>query len=147
MPHPDPLPAFVQRATGTLACLAGLGSLSACGPSDPAAIRAAEVEAILATHVEHEEALLGILEKHRREPLEAEAELASYLAANGQAMSDLCAKRRQLEADPTALATAMRELTPVMSRVFERRRALAETAPELMARENVRAALATLDDL
>jgi hypothetical protein len=62
-------------------------------------------------------------------------------------MVELCARRRELEADQTALATALRVLEPRMQRSFTRRMALAEKAPALMAREKVRTALATLDPL
>jgi len=147
-----PLSAFIRRfrlagrALAVGACISA-ALAPACRPPDPASARAAEVESILEAHMEHEDALLDILERHRANPTAAEAELDVYLAEYGGAMSALCAKRRQLEADPTALATAMRELSPEMSRVFERRRLLAAGAPELLAREKVRAALATLDAL
>lgn len=156
MPHPVPLTAFVRhlvRASGcvvatslVLACFA-LVIAAGCGPTDPAAARAAEVEAILEDHLEHEDALLDILERNQRTPAAAEDEVAAYLAEHGTAMDELCAKRRLLEADPTALAVAMRRLSPDMSRIFERRQVLTANAPELLAREKVRAALAALDAL
>lgn len=121
--------------------------VSACGPSDPAAERRAEIQAVLVAHLEHEDALLTILERHAGEPTVADAELARYLAQHGTAMRELCDKRRLLEADATALAGALRELEPRMKDIFERRRALAEEHPQLMARPDVRTALATLDAL
>ncbi len=134
---------FAARWAGVIAALV----VGACGASDPAAQRAADVQAILAAHFDHEEALLGILEANLGDPTEAEAQLARYLAEHDEAMRELCAKRRELEADQTALATALRALEPRMQRTFARRMALAEKAPELMARDKVRTALATLDPL
>lgn len=122
-------------------------ALSACGPSDPAAVRAAEVQDILEAHLRHQDALLDILEKNMRDPDTAEAQLAAYLARNDEAIRQLSAKRLELEVDQRALATALHALEPEMKRSFERRMALAEKAPELISRDKVRTALATLDPL
>lgn len=121
--------------------------LVACGPTDPAEARRAEIRAVLVAHLEHEDALLAILEQHAADPASAAAELGRYLDRHGDAMRALCDQRRVLEADATALAIALRDLEPRMKRSFERRRALAENHPELMARLEVRTALATLDAL
>ncbi len=131
---------------GSLALIAAL-LVGACGTSDPASHRAAEVQAILGAHLDHENALLDILEHNLGDASEAEVQLARYLAEHDGAMVELCARRRELEADQTALATALRVLEPRMQRSFTRRMALAEKAPALMAREKVRTALATLDPL
>lgn len=137
---------------GRGSCWAWLGLVAAllvgaCGTSDPAAQRAAEVQAILGAHLDHETALLDILEHNLGDAPEAESQLARYLAEHDAEMHELCAKRRELEVDQTALATALRKLEPRMQRSFARRMALAERAPELMARDKVRTALATLDPL
>ena len=124
-----------------LLCFAG------CGPRDPADQRRAEIRAVLEAHLEHEDALLDILEEHRLDPATADAEVDAYVAEHGAAIRELCGERRLLEGDPAALAGAMRELEGEMSAAFERRRALADRFPELMARPAVRTALATLDDL
>jgi hypothetical protein len=128
-----------------LVCASALAQ--GCGPTDPATARRDEIVAILEMHLEHQDAILGILERQRDDPRAAAAELDAYLAEHGVAIDELCDKRRLLEADPNALAAAMRILEPAMSRVFERRLALSQQAPELMAREEVRTALAALDPL
>lgn len=118
-----------------------------CGPSDPAAERRDAIIDILELHLEHQDEILGILEQQRDDPAGAEALLDRYLERNRQEIDDLSTKRRLLEADPGALAAAMRELEPRMSRIFERRVALSREAPELMAREVVQTALGALDAL
>ena len=135
--------AFEPRATMVLV----LAVLSACGPTDPAEKRRAEIRAVLEAHMEHEDALLDILEEHRHEPALAEAELKAYVVEHEAAIRELSGERRLLEGDPAALAGAMRELEDEMRGIFERRSALAENFPELMARAEVRTALATLDEL
>ncbi len=158
LPNPVPLPVCIRpsrAAHSRLATCALVGAwfafafaaAAACGATDPAASRAAEVEAILEDHLEHEDALLDILERNRGDATAAEDQLATYLAEHGAAMAELCAKRRLLEAEPTALATAMRGLAPEMTRIFARRQVLAASAPELLLREKVRSALAMLDAL
>jgi len=143
---PDPLPLASLRRFALI--VHGLAVLTlGCGPSDPASLRVAEITAILETHMEHEHALLDILESNRRDAAAAETRIDAYLARHGAAMAALGAKRLELEADPTALATAMRALEPEMNRIFERRRRLAQSAPDLMSRDKVRAAIATLDEL
>ena len=136
-----PLPASIVSPAG-LACL-----VMACGPSDPAELRRAEIRAVLEAHLEHEDALLEILEQHAGDPAVADAELRDYLGRHGTAMHELCDKRRLLETDATALAVALRDLEPRMNEVFGRRQALAQRHPELLARPDVRTALAALDAL
>lgn len=139
-----PLPASLVSPAG----LAGLACLvMACGTSDPAELRRAEIRAVLEAHLEHEVALLEILEQHEGEPDVADAALRGYLGRHGAAMRALCDKRRVLETDATALAIALGDLEPRMKEVFERRRDLAARHPELLARPDVRAALAALDAL
>jgi len=118
-----------------------------CGKTTPAQARQAEVRAILTAHLQHENALLDILEQHGDDPTRTDALMRAYVVEHGAAMRLLGEKRRLLEADPTALARAMRELEPELTRVFERRRALTAAAPALMARPEVRTALAALDEL
>lgn len=136
----------MHRAVSIAVLFAAALASGACrgGPSDA---RAAEVAEILEAHLEHEDALLALLEEHRDEPEVAAAELARYVADHRAALDALGAQRRRLEGEPRALAVAMRHLAPELGALLDRRRALTERHPALMAREDVRAALATLDAL
>jgi hypothetical protein len=120
---------------------------ASCGEPDPFEARREVLSAILQSHLAHEDAMLAVLERHRDEPRQAIALLERYLGEHGAAIEELCSKRRLLEADPHALAGAMRALEPRRKRVFMRRQALSHDAPELMAHQEVRSALAALEPL
>jgi hypothetical protein len=131
-----------------LAALAIL--VSACGEkssSELEAERRAQVRETLVRHLDHEEQMLALLERHRNEPERAASELALYAAEHGADLELLCAQRRLLETEPQAMASALSELAPRSQAVFSRRRALYDMNPTLMAHEAVKRALSRLDTL
>lgn len=145
-----------MRTTGSLArireaivvvAVLGCGLGPGCGGASSLDQRREAIVATLASHLAHEDEILSILERHRSRPQHAATLIDRYLAEHGAAIRALCEQRRQLEDDPQALAAAMRELEPRLSRIFARREALSRDAPELMAREEVRTALAALEPL
>ncbi len=124
---------------------------TACGSGSPDLStpegRARAVSATVSEHLEHELAMLALLERHRVELHEAEAALATYVRHHEEALKRLSAQRQLLETEPLALARALAEQRERHAAAFETRRRLEAERPELMQRPSVRAALAALDDL
>lgn len=125
---------------GTLAC----GEKTA---AELAAERRASVHQTLETHLDYEEAMLSLLERHKDQPDKAVRLLGDYTAKHADALDSLCAKRRLLETEPDALAAAMSSLHERSTAVFARRKRLYDSAPTLMERAEIKRALAILDDL
>lgn len=125
------------------------GSL-ACGDKTPAELgaeRRAVVHATLESYLEHEDAMLSLLERHREEPETAVRLISDYTTLHADALDALCAKRRLLETEPDALAAAMSSLQQRSTAVFAKRKRLYDSAPALMERPEIKRALATLDAL
>lgn len=135
--------AFIRSAS-----VAAVLAASACttDPSSPEGRRAA-VREVLSQQLAHEEAMLGILETERANPERAVAQLGTYVAAHARDLDAIAAQRALLEHEPAAVALAMNELQETLRDVLTMRQRLAKVAPELMERDAVRDALATLDAL
>ncbi len=130
----------------TLPLTASLG----CGDktaAELAAERRASVYATLESRLDHEEAMLSLLERHQDQPDTAVRLIADYTALNADALDALCAQRRLLETEPDALAAAMSALHARSTAVFSSRRRLYDSAPSLMERAEIKRALGTLDAL
>jgi len=125
---------------GTLAC----GEKTA---AELAAERRAAVHATLESRLDHEEAMLALLERHQDQPDTAVRLITDYTTLNADALDALCAQRRLLETEPDALAAAMSSLHARSTAVFASRRRLYDSAPTLMERPEIKRALATLDAL
>lgn len=116
-------------------------------PAELEAERKAQVREALARHLDHEEQMLSLLEQHRANPVLAARELTRYVERHSDELEDICAQRRLLETEPTALALALHELSSRSHAAQTRRQSLYERSPALMEHPEVRRALARLDTL
>lgn len=116
-------------------------------PAELEAERRAQVREALARHLHHEERMLSLLEQHRANPALAATELSRYVERHSDELENICAQRRLLETEPTALALALQELSSRSQAAQSRRQSLYRVSPELMEHPEVRRALARLDTL
>ncbi|HRE87748.1 MAG TPA: hypothetical protein PK095_01295 [Myxococcota bacterium] len=129
--------------------LLGLALWIACAksPAELEAERRALVGEALSRHLDHEEQMLALLERHRGSPELAALELTRYVDQHAVELESICAQRRLLEAEPTALATALQALASRSHAAQTRRQKLYEEAPTLMEHPGVKRALGRLDTL
>lgn len=116
-------------------------------PDELAAERRAQVGEALSRHLDHEEQMLSLLERHRDAPELAALELTRYVELHAADLESICAHRRLLETEPAALAAALEALASRSHSAQGRRQALYEKHPALMEHPGVRRALARLDTL
>jgi hypothetical protein len=138
----------VAHRSGSIALVL---ALAACGRatddlSTPEA-RARAVHAVVVSHLEHELAVLALLEAHQDNHDDAERAVSAYLSEHDTAINDLGQQRALLETEPLALARALAAARAQHAAAFEARLKLERERPALMARPAIREALSELDDL
>lgn len=116
-------------------------------PAELEAERRAQVGEALSRHLDHEEQMLTLLERHRASPELAARELTNYVELHAADLEAICANRRLLETEPTALAAALEALASRSRAAQARRLALYERHPALMEHQGVKRALGRLDSL
>lgn len=116
-------------------------------PAELEAERRAQVGEALSRHLDHEEQMLTLLERHRASPELAARELTNYVELHAADLEAICANRRLLETEPTALAAALEALASRSRAAQARRLALYERHPTLMEHQGVKRALGRLDSL
>lgn len=116
-------------------------------PAELEAERRAQVGEALSRHLDHEEQMLTLLERHRASPDLAARELTNYVELHAADLEAICAQRRLLETEPAALASALQALSKRSHAAQSRRQALYEKSEALMEHPGVRRALARLDTL
>lgn len=119
-----------------LACAPLVG----CGKDEPTPQDA--VRAVVSRSVEHQSAMLTILEQHQRDPERAVSLLEAYVREHEAEIQRLAQQRPLLESQSTAFAEAWNQHGHAL---FERRRRLTVASEELMARPEVTRALGCLD--
>lgn len=116
-------------------------------PEELEAERRAQVGEALSRHLDHEEQMLALLERHRATPERAALELERYVELHAAELEAICTHRRLLETEPTALAAALEALAARSLSAQTRRQALYDKHPALMEHPGVRRALGRLDSL
>jgi len=136
------------RGTLTKAALiAAVASLLlACGKKDAAetAGAAAAEQDVFAKVLQHQEAMLKILEDNKDDTAKAVAALEAYKETNKAALAALEKEGEEFakgfEDNPMAALEALAKYKPRFEALTKRQMALAQSHPELMAHEKVRSA-------
>jgi len=134
------VPAARAGRIGRAATLIALALLAAACPG----AREPSVDEVIEASVRHEARLLELIDTNRARPDAARRAVAEYVAANGEELDALASRRALLEREPGKFAQAMQAHGAALASNLERRRRLLESAPELMADPEVRAALGRL---